>query len=63
MGPAETAATPEPNGRFAPTVIDVDRVEGRINSSLLKRVQKLVDDHPEQALEVIRAWLHGPTYH
>jgi flagellar biosynthesis/type III secretory pathway M-ring protein FliF/YscJ len=60
---AGTAATAEPNGRFAPAAIDVEGIEGRINSSLLKRVQKLVDDHPDRALEVIRAWLFEPTYH
>ena len=36
---AGTAATAEPNGRFALAVIDVEGIEGRINSSLLKRVQ------------------------
>ena len=44
-------------GRSAPTVIDVDRIEERVGKSLVPKVRKLVEDFPEQALEVIRAWM------
>jgi flagellar biosynthesis/type III secretory pathway M-ring protein FliF/YscJ len=43
--------------RFAPTVIDFDHIEGRIEKSLVQKVRKLVEDFPERALEVIRAWM------
>ncbi len=54
------AGTPPPtavNERFAPTVIDFDRIEDRVEKSLVRKVRKLVEDFPERALEVIRAWM------
>jgi len=53
----EGAAVP-----FAPSVLDQPvldpgRIEGRIKNSLLRKVRKLVDDFPDQALIVIRAWM------
>ena len=44
-------------GRPAPTVIDIDRIEERVEKSLVHKVRKLVEDFPERALEVIRAWM------
>ena len=44
-------------GRSAPTVIDIDRIEERVEKSLVHKVRKLVEDFPERALEVIRAWM------
>ena len=43
--------------RSAPTVIDVDRIEERVEKSPVHKVRKLVEDFPERALEVIRAWM------
>jgi len=37
--------------------IDVAGVSGRLDRSLVSKVRKLVDDHPDQALEVIRGWM------
>ncbi|MEK9722599.1 MAG: hypothetical protein VW405_03830, partial [Rhodospirillaceae bacterium] len=37
--------------------IDVAGVSGRIDRSLANKVRKLVDDHPDRALEVIRGWM------
>ena len=44
-------------GRFAPAVIDFDRIESRVEKPLARKVRKLVEDFPERALEVIRAWM------
>lgn len=44
-------------GRFAPAVIDFDRIEDRVEKSLVRKVRKLVEDFPERALEDIRAWM------
>ena len=51
------AAPAAGQGRFAPTVIDFDRIEDRVEKSLVRKVRKLVEDFPERALEVIRAWM------
>jgi hypothetical protein len=43
--------------------IDLDGIEGQISGSLLNQVRKLVDDHPDRALEVIRAWMAEDYLH
>ena len=45
------------NARFNPAVIDLDRIEGRVEKSLVRKVRKLVEDFPDQALIVIRSWM------
>ena len=37
--------------------IDVAGVSGRVDGSLVNKVRKLVDDYPDQTLEVIRGWM------
>jgi hypothetical protein len=53
------AATPPPNPCIPSAVtlgdIDLAGIEGKISGSLAAKVRRLVDDHPERALEVIRA--------
>ncbi len=55
-GKAVNGAVDE-NGRFSPTILDFGHVEERVEKSLLKKVQKLVEEFPERALEVIRGWM------
>lgn len=43
--------------------IDVAGISGRIDQSLVNKVRKLVDDHPDRALEVIRAWMAEDYLH
>ena len=43
--------------RVNPAVIDLDRIEGRVEKSLVRKVRKLVEDFPDQALMVIRGWM------
>ena len=39
-------------------MIDLAQVEGRVRASSLKKVGELVDNHPEEALAIIRNWLY-----
>ena len=39
-------------------LIDIDRVEGRVKSSSVKRVGEIVEKHPEEALSIIRNWMY-----
>jgi flagellar M-ring protein FliF len=39
-------------------LIDIDRVEGRVKSSSAKQIADFVDKHPEEALSIIRGWMH-----
>lgn len=45
------------NPNFNPGVLDLDRIEGRVKQSLVRKVRKLVEDFPDQALIVIRGWM------
>ena len=42
-------------------LIDIDRVEGRVKASSVKKVGEIVDKHPEEALSIIRTWLYAET--
>ena len=40
-------------------MIDVDRIEGRVRASSLRRVGEIVDRHPDETLAIVRTWLHA----
>ena len=39
-------------------MIDLERVEGRVRASAVKKVGEIIDKHPDEALAIIRTWLH-----
>lgn len=39
-------------------LIDIDRVEGRVKASSMKKVGEIVEKHPEEALSIIRSWMY-----
>ncbi len=39
-------------------LIDIDRVEGRVRASSVKKVGEIVEKHPEEALSIIRTWMY-----
>jgi flagellar M-ring protein FliF len=39
-------------------LIDIDRVEGRVKASSVKKVGEIVKEHPEEALSIIRTWMY-----
>ena len=45
------------NGRFHPAILDFEQMESRVEKSLVRKVRKLVEDFPDQALIVIRGWM------
>lgn len=67
-----TAAAPALTGPSAPGVpvesdedeehfeelIDIDRVEGRVRASSVKKVGEIVQKHPEEALSILRSWMY-----
>lgn len=42
-------------------LIDIDRVEGRVKASSVKKVGEIVEKHPEEALSIIRNWMYQET--
>jgi flagellar M-ring protein FliF len=43
------------------SMIDVSRIEGQVRESSIKKVGEVVSTHPEEALAIIRTWLHEPV--
>lgn len=40
-------------------MIDINQVEGRVRASSLKRISDLVNEHPEQAVNIMRGWMNA----
>jgi flagellar M-ring protein FliF len=66
--PAPAAAgTPPPADGSAPALpapnggIDISRIDGQVRESSIKKVGEVVSAHPEEALAIIRTWLHQPV--
>ena len=51
------AALPAPKE----SMIDLQRIEGQVRDSSIKKVGEVVGSHPEEALAIIRTWLHEPA--
>jgi flagellar M-ring protein FliF len=39
-------------------MIDVNQIEGRVRASSLKKVGELVENHPEEAVNIMRGWMY-----
>ncbi|MBL8628084.1 MAG: flagellar M-ring protein FliF, partial [Rhodospirillaceae bacterium] len=39
-------------------LIDIDKVEGRVKASSVRKINDIVDKHPEEALAILRTWLY-----
>jgi len=60
MQPALVAAT---GGALPPpreNMIDISRIEGQVKESSIRKVGEVVQAHPEEALAILRTWLHQP---
>ncbi len=42
-------------------LIDIDRVEGRVKASSVRKITEIVEKHPEEALSIIRNWMYQET--
>ena len=43
------------------SMIDISRIEGQVRESSVKKVGEVVQAHPEEALAIMRTWLHEPV--
>ena len=56
------AVTPTPAALPAPAPsIDISRIDGQVSNNSIKKVGEVVSAHPEEALAIIRTWLHQPV--
>jgi len=42
-------------------LIDIDKVEGRVKASSLRKIGEIVQKHPEEALSIVRNWMYQET--
>jgi flagellar M-ring protein FliF len=60
--PALQAMTPSAaveGGTGSEGLIDIRSVQGRVKESSVKKVQEVVDQNPEESLNVVRSWMAG----
>jgi flagellar M-ring protein FliF len=43
------------------SMIDIQRIDGQVRDSAIKKVGEVVQAHPEEALAILRSWLHQPV--
>ena len=58
MAPAIAAPESIPPGAMDEFEELIDRVEGRVKASSVKKVGEIVEKHPEEALSIIRNWMY-----
>ncbi len=58
-GSALPGMLPVPGGRE--NMIDIQRIEGQVRESSIRKVGEVVQSHPEEALAILRTWLHQPV--
>lgn len=42
----------------AEQLVDLNKVEGRVRASSMRKISEIVERHPEEAVTIIRNWLH-----
>lgn len=66
-GPGGTALTPYAGGSLAEMsdasgegegMIDLQKVDGQVRASSLRKVGEIIDSHPEEAVGILRSWLY-----
>jgi len=57
------ASAPAPLLRVLPAQpgLDLSQIEGQVRDSSVKKIGEVVNAHPDEALAIIRTWLHQPV--
>ncbi len=56
------AALPAPDGATSgdgDPAIDIAQIQGRVRASSVKKVAEVVEQHPEESIQIIRSWLNN----
>ncbi len=51
-------AAPPPEEGSLDSLIDLERVEGQVRASSVRKVSELVEKHPEETIAIMRQWLY-----
>lgn len=61
-GPSDTGVgTPEIDDEDQEDLIDVARIEGKVRKSTLKKIEEIVERHPDETIGMIRQWMSETT--
>jgi len=62
-GAPADASAPAPLLRVLPAQpgLDLSQIEGQVRDSSVKKIGEVVNAHPDEALAIIRTWLHQPV--
>jgi len=58
--PPTAGALPAPAGKAISSIemqLDVAKIQGLVNSSSVKRVAEVIEQHPEESAQILRTWL------
>lgn len=55
-GPSITARLSDLTGEEDESMITIDRIDGGIKASVLKKINDLIESHPEEAMSIVRQW-------
>ena len=56
--PGAPGEMPEAETEKFEEMIDIERIEGRVKASSVKRVGEIVEKHPAEALAIVRTWMY-----
>jgi len=57
--PNRPAALPAAGGNAGrEDSIDIEKIDGQVKASSLKKVANIVESHPEESISILRTWLH-----
>jgi flagellar M-ring protein FliF len=43
------------------SMIDINQIDGQVRESSIRKVGEVVGSHPEEAMAILRTWLHQPA--
>ena len=62
QSPAQVGAAPAPAAiPRRESMIDVSQIEGQVRESAIRKIGDVVQAHPEEAMAIVRTWLHQPV--
>ena len=47
-----------PAGEDNEAMIDIARIDGQVRASSVRKIGELVEQHPDEALSILRTWLY-----
>ena len=56
--PADTGVSAQQAEEEADDMIDLARIEGKVRASTLKKIEEIVERHPEETVGIIRQWMN-----